>query len=1024
MQTMTVSIPEQGQLVRVRGRHYLVQDIFPYQATLSDPTIHRVSLECLDDDRLGDTLDVIWEREVHKAVHEAIGLPAPAAWDTAGRFQAFLHAVEWSTSSVLEGPALQAPFRGAIELEAYQLEPVARALVMPRVNLLIADDVGLGKTIEAGLVLQEMLARQRVRRILVVCPASLQRQWQEEMAGKFQLGFEIIDRESINRLRREYGLHVNPWNSFPRLITSLDFLKREQPLRLFRESLQRDGRSPLYDWDLLILDEAHNVAPMGRKTYVRDSDRTRMVTAIVDHFEHRMFMTATPHNGYTESFTALLELLDPLRFSRGPTVDRRQVGVVMVRRLKESIVDALGGRKFARRVVEPLWVTLTPAERQLHDLLARYTASRLGRMNWTKSLTIRFALTLLKKRLLSSPLAFANSLELHLRTLGQAEEADTPDESLAERLRQRAEEEWSDDEEKARAEEDALQENSRFFRDLTEAEQGWLLEMQATARDLRTRLDSKAEALLVWIETHLRPGGRWNQERLIIFTEYRDTLLYLRGLFEQQGWSERLMILSGGLNTSEREAVKAAFQAAPTENPVRILLATDAASEGLNLQNHCRYLVHVELPWNPNRMEQRNGRIDRHGQRAEEVFCYHFVYHDHADSRFLQTVVEKVQTMRADLGSVGEVIAAQVEEALLGRRAGLDLPEDRRRLVQDQVQADLLTEQRVRELSQQLTLARRQWQLYPENLRLVLDEALRLVGHPGLEPVAEGDLAGQAWWLKTLPPAWQEAQAAIHDNQGRLLRLVFEHNLARDRRDVALIHLNHPLLRRALGVFRAQVWAEGLSAGEMLHRVSYRVLPDYLLTEPVVLAYARLVAVSGLGQKLHEALLPLGGQIRQKEILPLADDLLAGLLKEKGEFPAIPARVGAQLRSLFPFHERALLALLAERQKSETARLKTLLDGQIKSETSGVRGLMRERMREIEQRLAQLKQQPDSPQLALFELDEYAQYQEDVAWLERKLAHLAERLEIEPERIKQRYSLRSVRVFPLGLLYLLPRSLI
>ena len=176
---------------------------------------------------------------------------------------------------------------------------------MPRVNLLIADDVGLGKTIEAGLVLQEMLSRQRIRRVMIVCPASLQRQWQEEMVAKFQLPFEIIDRDAIQRLRREYGSHVNPWNTFPRLITSMDFLKQEQVLALFRNSLQNaDGRSPLRDWDMLIVDEAHNVAPSGRKTYIRDSDRTRLMRAIVDHFEHRLFLTATPHNGYTESFTA------------------------------------------------------------------------------------------------------------------------------------------------------------------------------------------------------------------------------------------------------------------------------------------------------------------------------------------------------------------------------------------------------------------------------------------------------------------------------------------------------------------------------------------------------------------------------------------------------------------------------------------------------------------------------------------------------------------------------------------------
>lgn len=151
----------------------------------------------------------------------------------------------------------------------YRYPPRAPSvLLMPRVNLLIADDVGLGKTIEAGLVLQEMLSRQRIRRAMIVCPASLQRQWQEEMVAKFQLPFEIIDRDAIQRLRREYGSHVNPWNTFPRLITSMDFLKQEQMLALFRNSLQNaDGCSPLRDWDMLIVDEAHNVAPSGRKTY-------------------------------------------------------------------------------------------------------------------------------------------------------------------------------------------------------------------------------------------------------------------------------------------------------------------------------------------------------------------------------------------------------------------------------------------------------------------------------------------------------------------------------------------------------------------------------------------------------------------------------------------------------------------------------------------------------------------------------------------------------------------------------------
>ncbi|MBI4918198.1 MAG: DEAD/DEAH box helicase, partial [Acidobacteria bacterium] len=323
-------VPEQGQLVRVRGRHFIVQDVWPGSVDPKVPPQHRVRLEALDDDRLGEPLDVIWEHEVDATVHDDLGLPRPDDWDPAGRFDAFLLASRWSLSSVLETLPLQAPFRGAIQIEDYQLEPVVRALRMPRVNLLIADDVGLGKTIEAGMVMQELLARQRIRRILIVCPASLQNQWAEEMDQKFALRFEIVDRDYMQRLRREYGVHVNPWASYPRLITSMDFLKREEPQRAFRAALRPQRFGGLRDWDLLIVDEAHNMAPSGRTNYVRDSDRTEMLRQVIPHFEHRLFLTATPHNGYTASFTALLELLDPLRFARGPTLNREQLKAVMV----------------------------------------------------------------------------------------------------------------------------------------------------------------------------------------------------------------------------------------------------------------------------------------------------------------------------------------------------------------------------------------------------------------------------------------------------------------------------------------------------------------------------------------------------------------------------------------------------------------------------------------------------------------------------------------------------------------------
>ncbi len=283
-------------------------------------------------------------------------LPEPVGFDSPQRLDTFLNAVRWGAASSADVKAIQAPFRSGIDLEDYQLDPVARAIQMPRANLLIADDVGLGKTIEAGLVAQELLIRHRARRILIVCPASLQVQWHDQMRDKFGLEFRIVDSKSLSELRHERGIHVNPWTHFPRLITSIDFLKRERPLRLMSEALPAEGES-LYPrkFDLLILDEAHNVAPSGRGKYATDSQRTLAIRRLVPHFEHKLFLSATPHNGYRESFSALLELLDNQRFARGVEPDPEQLHAVMVRRLKSELPPRWDGSPlFPKREITAL----------------------------------------------------------------------------------------------------------------------------------------------------------------------------------------------------------------------------------------------------------------------------------------------------------------------------------------------------------------------------------------------------------------------------------------------------------------------------------------------------------------------------------------------------------------------------------------------------------------------------------------------------------------------------------------------
>src|SRR5689334_20222985 len=417
------SVPEQGQLAVVRQRRYVVTDVRKGAVTTnidaSDQAQHLISLASIEDDALGEELQVIWEIEPGARAFEKMELPEPKGFDRPAHLEAFLDAVRWGAASIADTRQLQSPFRSGIEIESYQLDPVVRAIQMPRVNLLIADDVGLGKTIESGMVVLELMLRHRANRVLVVCPSSLQIKWRDEMLEKFGLDFAIVDSALIKRLRRERGLYANPWTHFPRLITSMDYLKREYPLRVFREAVAHAGARPgLRDFDILIVDEAHNAAPSGTGNFALDSQRTQALREIGKHFEHKLFLTATPHNGYKESFSALLELLDDQRFARAVPLNRTQLEAVMVRRMKSELELRWDGtRRFAKRCVKHLEVPYTAAEHRAHHALREYSELRAkSAATAGEQFATEFVLKLLKKRLFSSPAAFAITLEKHARS--------------------------------------------------------------------------------------------------------------------------------------------------------------------------------------------------------------------------------------------------------------------------------------------------------------------------------------------------------------------------------------------------------------------------------------------------------------------------------------------------------------------------------------------------------------------------------------------------------------------------------
>jgi hypothetical protein len=257
-----------------------------------------------------------------------------------------------------------------------------------------------------------------------------------------------------------------------------------------------------------------------------------------------------------------------------------------------------------------------------------------------------------------------------------------------------------------------------------------------------------------------------------------------------------------------------------------------------------------------------------------------------------------------------------------------------------------------------------------------------------------------------------------------MLALAFDHSKAARRQDVALVHLNHPLLKHALGTFRANLWGDSFRRDQTLHRASYRVLADHDLKEPVVVAWGRLLATSELSQKLHEQLVQVGGQIHNQEVIPYSENEIGKLLEKAYSYPRISVGLGDRLRQLFVHHKRQLLEMLTAREADERVRLTALTAERAEEEASKLSDLMNDRIKELRARISSQKDKTPAEQLALFDRDEYLQFEEDMRWLERKLADLQARRKDEPTAARRRYELRNVRVFPLGLLYLLPESLV
>ena len=1119
IRTLPERPPEVGELVQVRSRRWLVEEVTPSETPGRSPL---VTLACADDDAQGQALRVFWDYEIDRRIleEEGWGHLAEKGFDDPRRFAAFLHTLRWHCVTATDANLFQAPFRAGIRIDAYQMEPLRKALRLPRVNLFIADDTGLGKTIEAGLIARELLLRRKVKTIVVAAPPSVLEQWKGELEDRFGLVFEILDRAYLTRMRRERGFGVNPWMTHSRFLVSHNLLidpGYADPMRAWL--------GPLRPGSLLILDEAHHAAPSSGGRYGIESKFTRAVRDLAGRFEHRLFLSATPHNGHSNSFSTLLELLDPYRFTRGVKVrGRKALEDVMVRRLKEDIRVTQGG--FPERRVERVVIDGLPAdapELALSRLLDEYRTAREARhANASGKAQAAAGLLVvgLQQRLLSSVEAFARSLAVHRRTVarhwareqagaatGEARDAAaaagqprapeaaaaSPDDEhqlfltppAADDERGEQDAELAEAEEEAQieaiteaAESGSTPEPGAERAELWQQEQELLDRMQAIAEQARHVPDAKTRRLIDWMREEMCPElppfgrsprgrpPRWNERRVLVFTENREgTKRYLRAILEQaiagtDRADERIEVIDGLTQGARRKEVQRRFNADPAADPLRILLATDAAREGLNFQAHCADLFHFDLPWNPGRIEQRNGRIDRKLQPAPEVRCHYFVLPQRVEDGVLEVLVRKTDTIKRELGSLSKVIDDDVERRLRGgirhRDAdrlkhaieAADLDEVRRQITEEELEAardrrDDLVEQVER--CRGLLERSRTWVGFEaQSFRDALSCALELLG---AEPLARdggangGGPAQARWtfpaldrrtgadptWAATLdtlrPPRRRDQKLADWRREAPIRPVVFEDaGVLGD--DTVHLHLEQRVAQRLLARFRAQ--------GFVHHDLSRACFVQAHDSIPRVVLLGRLCLYGRRAERLHEEIVPLAarwvepgrwsGPLRayareaETRTLDLLEQSLAGR-PDRTPHDVIRAR----LLAAAPRDIAELLPQLAPRA-DEIAELATRrLRERGEREARDLDETLRRQRDRIVEELD--RHEGRFTQIALdFDEDERRQLQSNMRYWRTRLDQFDRDLKQEPGRIRAFYEVQAKRVEPVGLVYLWPET--
>ena len=981
---------------------------------------HVVRLQSLEEDRLGQELAVVWELEVGQTIAPDQGLPetvSPDGFDDPNTLAAFVDAVRWGAVTSADGNSFQAPFRSGANVEAYQLEPLRRALQSARTNLLLADDVGLGKTIEAGLVVQELLLRHRARSVIIVCPPSLSLKWRDEMREKFGLEFEIVNSELMAKVLRTYGPNANPFRLFPRVIVSMAWLPSLRAQRLLR-AVYADARDTSsarrYAFDVLIVDEAHHVAPAspaaatGFRGYATDSDRTRATRALAEKCEHRLFLSATPHNGYSESFTALMEMIDGRRFKRGANLDERALRDIAVRRLK---ADLRGTKDFQARELKTL--AFSPADDEVRQFaLLDQILAESARLNG-RGRSGGIVAMLMKKRFLSSPWSFAQTLRHYADSDGGTGiEEDDEDRYYQEVLGSGQ----SDEEEGAAAHPEftALR-HSKHSDPLVAATRQNIDSLIEWGLGYENKPDARLQALLTFLDAVCRPDGRtWTNERVVVFTEYAETLDWIVRVLGQKGYreGERLAVIQGSTPAEEREDIRAKFTAPPDKQQVRVLVATDSAGEGIDLQAHCHRLVNFDIPFNPSRLEQRIGRIDRYGQQHTPEI-YQLAPAERASALAKDTVFlldkvrEKIGQVAADLGSVNEVIDADIQDHFTaggtGRKVRLAARDDGSVIINRVLAGGQELNRTLTELSRTYRDRKAEMHLTPANAQRVVDTALELTSQPPLKPL-EGDDPVEVFEVPALGSAWQFALRGLETrlNPGVLRPVTFDEEVAEGRDDIVYIHLGHALLQRSARILREALF----NVDSPVHRVTAVVAEG--LPQSCVAAVSRLVLVGLGGLRLHEEVFLTGIRLRGSAMAEAKVEQVLDQALDAQDLVLAGEEVRRRLADQWnadgaPLRTR-LLTAMEQKARSHQERVIDTLYKRRDSDIARAREIFAAFRVNLQESRDRLDREIRSEEEKLFPDDQQRQRQHDLAGMIDRLASLDDEERRETIAISARYA--------------------